>query len=317
MDEKERVLMKFRQFGRTTMNVSELGLGTMSLPTERNEVERVIDTALDAGMNYIDTADLYDFGQNEEVVGAVIRKKRNDIFLATKVGNKMNPTERTWTWDPSRKHIMEGVKESLRRLGTDYIDLYQLHGGTIEDNTEETIDAFEQLKKEGIIRAYGISSIRPNVIHRFLETSAIDSIMMQYSPLDRQPENYFPMIAKKGVSVITRGSVAKGLLTKQMRQKQQKLQTFASFNEAELNEALDIIEAIHENTQALALRFILEERPVTTALVGSRTAAQLEETLRAYEESQTDDIQQAVRYLRIALPRHEYENHLIDEKYLN
>ena len=74
-----------------------------------------------------------------------------------------------WTWDPSKEHITEAVKKSLTRLGTDYIDLYQLHGGTMEDDVDETIDTFESLKKEGLIRQYGISSIRPTVINRFLE----------------------------------------------------------------------------------------------------------------------------------------------------
>ena len=108
---------------------------------------------------------------------------------------------------------MEAVKDSLKRLGTDYIDLYQLHGGTMEDNVSETIEAFEALKKEGVIREYGISSIRPNVIERFLSNSSAVSVMMQYSLLDRRPEEWFPMIRDAGASVITRGTLAKGLLT--------------------------------------------------------------------------------------------------------
>src|SRR5690606_3990438 len=111
----------------------------------------------------------------------------------TKVGNRMIPGEDRWVWDASKTYIMEAVKDSLRRLGTDYIDLYQLHGGTMEDDATETIEAFEALKKEGVIRQYGISSIRPNVIKRFLTNSSAVSVMMQYSLLDRRPEEWFSM----------------------------------------------------------------------------------------------------------------------------
>lgn len=306
--------MKFRQLGNSELNVSEIGLGTMSLSTDPNEAARVIDAAFDAGIRFFDTADLYDGGRNEEVVGQALKEKRSDIVLATKVGNKMNPDGHSWVWDPSKEHIINGVKDSLHRLGIDYIDLYQLHGGTIEDPYEETIEAFEQLKKEGIIRAYGISSIRPNVVDRFIENSAIDSVMMQYSLLDRRAELLFPLIGKSGTSVITRGSVAKGLLTKELEKRRKEVDSYVGFDDPALQEALDIIEAIHEDTQALATRFILEEPTVASALIGARTEEQLKEAIRAYEASQSDDVQQAVRYLSIALPRHEYTDHLIPKK---
>ena len=306
--------MKFRQLGNSELNVSEIGLGTMSLSTDPKEAARVIDAAFDAGIRFFDTADLYDGGRNEEVVGQALKEKRSDIILATKVGNKMNPDGKSWVWDPSKEHIMNGVKDSLHRLGVDDIDLYQLHGGTIEDAYEETIDAFEQLKKEGVIRAYGISSIRPNVIDRFIEHSKIDSVMMQYSLLDRRAELLFPLIGKGGASVITRGSVAKGLLTKELEKRRKEVDGYVGFDDPALQEALDIIEAIHEDTQALATRFILEESTVASALIGARTEEQLKEAIRAYEASQSEDVQQAVRYLSIALPRHEDTDHFITKK---
>lgn len=86
------------------------------------------------------------------------------------------------------------MKESLRRLQTDYIDLYQLHGGTIEDPIDEVIEAFEELKKEGIIRHYGISSIRPNVIREYAQRSNIVSVLMEYSLLNRRPEEWFQLL---------------------------------------------------------------------------------------------------------------------------
>lgn len=124
-----------------------------------------------------------------------------------------------WRWNPSKNYLKNAVKDSLRRLDTDYIDLYQAHGGTIEDPVDETIEAFEDLVKEGNIRYYGISSIRPNVIKAYAEKSNIVSIMMQYSLLDRRPEEWFSLINESNISVIARGPVAKGLLTDQFEQR--------------------------------------------------------------------------------------------------
>ena len=191
--------MNQRELGHSGLTVSELGLGCMSLPDDLQESKRIIDAALDAGVNFFDTADLYDGGKNEELVGYALKNRREDIILATKVGNRLNPDGNGWSWDPTKRHIVSAVKDSLRRLGTDYIDLYQLHGGTMEDDAEETIEAFESLKKEGLIRHYGISSIRPTVIKRFLDGSSAVSVMMQYSLLDRRPEEWLPMIQERAL----------------------------------------------------------------------------------------------------------------------
>lgn len=101
-------------------------------------------------------------------------------------------------------------KRSLTRLKTDYIDLYQLHGGTIEDNIDETIEAFEELKQEGVIRYYGISSIRPNVIKEYVKKSNIVSIMMQFSLFDRRPEEWLPLLEEHQISVVARALLPKG-----------------------------------------------------------------------------------------------------------
>ena len=182
--------------------------------TDVGQAHRVIETALDEGINYFDTADLYDFGENERIVGAALRNVRDKVVIATKVGNRWNEGKDAWTWDPSKTLYKEQVKQSLTRLGTDYIDLYQLHGGTLEDPIEETIEAFEELKAEGFIRFYGISSIRPNVIREYVVKSSIVSVMMQYSLLERRPEEtVLPLLGEHGKSVVCRGSLAKGLLT--------------------------------------------------------------------------------------------------------
>ncbi|MEH7236945.1 aldo/keto reductase [Bacillus sp. JJ1562] len=206
--------MDKRKIGSSDLIVSKIGLGCMSIGTDEKKALQVIDTALDMGINYFDTADLYDQGLNEEFVGKALKSKRQDIILATKVGNRFEQGKEGWSWDPSKKYIKSAVKESLRRLQTDYIDLYQLHGGTIEDHIDETIEAFEELKQEGVIRYYGISSIRPNVIREFVKKSSIISVMMQYSILDRRPEEQMlSFLNEHEVSVVARGPVAKGILT--------------------------------------------------------------------------------------------------------
>src|SRR5690606_13042544 len=126
-----------------------------------------------------------------------------EIILATKVGNRFEEGKKGWSWDPSKKYIKSAVKDSLRRLQTDYIDLYQLHGGTIDDPIDETIEAFEELKQEGIIRYYGISSIRPNVIREYVQKSNIVSVMMQHSLLDRRPEeSVLELLAENNIDYI-------------------------------------------------------------------------------------------------------------------
>ncbi len=112
------------------------------------------------------------------------------------------------------KYILESVERSLNRLQTDYIDLYQLHGGTIDDPIDETIEAFETLQAEGKIRCYGISSIRPNVIRESVRRSNMVSVMMQYSLIDRRPEeSCLSLLQENNIGVLTRGSLASGLLT--------------------------------------------------------------------------------------------------------
>ena len=183
--------MKKRKLGNSELDISEISLGCMSLPTNINEARPIVEAALDAGITYFDTADLYDKGVNEEIIGTLLKPHRENIILATKVGNRWIEGEDGWTWDPTPAHIKNAVKASLHRLQTDYIDVYQLHGGTTSDPWDEIIDTFEELKKEGLIREYGISSIRPNVFVPFLTNSNAVSNMMQFSLLDCRPEEWF------------------------------------------------------------------------------------------------------------------------------
>lgn len=198
--------------GSRELGVKELGNeGTRGDAFKTNE--RLLHKAVDLGINYFDTADIYDQGQNEITVGRALRTSRSKLYVATKVGNQPRPDGSGWDWNPSKDYILNAVEGSLKRLQTDYIDLYQLHGGTIDDPIDETIEAFEVLKQQGKIRAYGISSIRPNVIREYVKRSDIVSVMMQYSLLDRRPEETcLPLLQENNIGVMARGAVAKGLL---------------------------------------------------------------------------------------------------------
>ncbi|HMQ90260.1 MAG TPA: aldo/keto reductase [Flavilitoribacter sp.] len=204
--------MQRKKLGKSALQPTIIGLGCMSFHTLETG-RPVIEKALDLGINYFDTADLYDKGENERIVGTVLKPRRKDVIIATKVGNQWRNDGSSWDWNPGKDYIKTAVHDSLRRLQTDYIDLYQLHGGTIDDPTDETIEAFEELVQTGHIRHYGISSIRPNTIRRWTASSNLVSVMTQYSLLDTRPEEFtLGHIQGHEVGVVVRGAVAGGLL---------------------------------------------------------------------------------------------------------
>lgn len=298
--------MKKRELGNSGMYVSELGLGCLSFPEDMEEVKSIVDAAIHAGINFFDTADLYASGKNEALIGEALKGRRDEIILATKVGNRMVQGEEGWRWDASKDYIMDAVKDSLKRLGTDYIDLYQLHGGTMEDDASETIEAFEALKKEGVIRQYGISSIRPNVIDRFLTNSSAISVMMQYSLLDRRPEEWFPMIREAGASVITRGTLAKGLLTAEGLDRVQKMDGLVSYDAEALKKTVGELHETASDMHALALAFNLKEDAVASALIGASSKDQLLDSIVAYEKAVEQSELTAISQLTKA---HLYDQH--------
>lgn len=280
--------MEIRQLGGSGLHVSILGLGCMSLGTDDNRAQEIIETALEEGVNYFDTADLYDFGTNEKIVGQALKKVREQVVIATKVGNRWSHLQDGWSWDPSKDYIKEAVKQSLKRLNTDYIDLYQLHGGTLEDPIDETIEAFEELKDEGFIKYYGISSIRPNVIREYVEKSSIVSVMMQYSLLDRRPEEEaLPLLHKHNIGVVTRGPLANGLLSSQMLEKASaKVQKngYLDYSYKELTELLPLLKeklASSRSFTEIALQYNLANSAVTSVVVGASSVQQMRENIQA------------------------------------
>ncbi|GGA25222.1 aldo/keto reductase [Psychrobacillus lasiicapitis] len=282
--------MKKRQLGNSKILVSEIGFGCMSLPTGQQEAEKIIQVALEHGINYFDTADLYNHGENEKIVGNALKNNRERIILATKVGNRMNENGDGWSWDPSKKWITTAIHESLKRLQTDYIDVYQLHGGTMEDDTDEVIDTMETLKKEGLIREYGISSIRPNVIDRFLKNSNAVSVMMQYSLLDRRPEEWLPLLEEHQVSLLTRGTLAKGLLTAEGLERANKTGEYLTYSSEELLKTIKQLEALDAPINAIALHHVLKQKDTGSMIIGASSIEQLLETLEAYNTEVSEDV---------------------------
>jgi aryl-alcohol dehydrogenase-like predicted oxidoreductase len=275
---QESSMMQYRQLGNTDMNISRIAFGCMSLQAGDATNEQLIKDALDAGINYFDTADLYNNGANEEIVGRALRAHRAKVFIATKVGNQLKSDGSGWNWNPSKEYILEAVERSLQRLQTDHIDLYQLHGGTVDDPIDETIEAFELLKQQGKIRYYGISSIRPNVIREWVSRSGFSSVMMQYSLLDRRPEEEaLPLLFRNNIGVLARGPMAQGLLVGKPAK------DYLGRSAAEVADIAAIVKSRNVSPSALAVQYVLHHPSVTAAVVGIRTRKHLLDALGAME----------------------------------
>ena len=289
--------MLYKSLGSSALNISAISFGAMSLQGSDAENAALISAALDAGINYIDTADLYDHGRNELTLGKALQGKRNNVIIATKAGNQWRPDGSGWDWNPRKEYILTAVEQSLQRLQTDYIDLYQLHGGTLEDPIDETIEAFELLQQQGKIRYYGISSIRPNVIREYVKRSRIVSVMMQYSLLDRRPEeSCLELLLQHNIGVLARGSVAKGLLVNKPAA------PFLNYSAEQVQQAAAAVHALstpQRGPAQTALRFVLQHPAITSAVVGIRTPQQLNDAIAAVNApplsaAEMEQLQQAV-----------------------
>ncbi|WP_105995139.1 aldo/keto reductase [Staphylococcus agnetis] len=292
------------------LQLSELGLGCMSLGTDFEQAQAIIETALESGITYFDTADIYDKGVNEDIVGKALKpyQHRDEIVIGTKVGNHLKENGETY-WDPSKQYIKENVKQSLRRLQLDYLDLYMLHGGTIDDPLDETISAFDELKQEGLIKAYGISSIRPNVIHYYLQHSNIETIMSQFSLIDNRPEALLKDIEAKGVKVLARGPVFKGLLTdnyeKALNEKFE--DGIFDYTNEELKETIESLHHVEPHLSALTFNYLKSFDALGSIITGASTPEQIRDNVKHYEMNISSDKIQRARELVKNL---EYEQHL-------
>jgi aryl-alcohol dehydrogenase-like predicted oxidoreductase len=297
--------MKYRLLKKANVQLSEIGFGCMPLGMNNAENEWLIRTAFDGGINYFDTADIYQNGFNEETVGRALRPIRSKVFLATKVGNRPRSNAEGWDWVPRKSYILEAVDKSLSRLDTDYIDLYQLHGGTIEDDREEVVEAFEFLKHQGKILHWGISSIRPNVVREYVKFSGFVSDMLQYSLLDRRPEEeLLDLLEKHEVGVVVRGVLAKGFLANK------DLSDYLDYSIEDidlLRNKMSLFSIEKMTKSQVALKWLLAHSAVTSAVVGIRTMAQLNDVLGLYNSRELST--EEVRELSEVLSPNFYKSH--------
>ena len=297
--------MKYQILGKSSLNISKIGFGCMSLKPDQKDFNQIIDAAIDLGINYFDTADLYDKGMNETLLGKAFKGKRDKVIIATKAGNQWRADGSGWDWNPRKDYILKCADESLKRLQVDYIDLFQSHGGTMEDNIDETIEAFEILVKQGKIRYYGLSSIRPNVIREFVKRSNIVSVMTQYNLLDCRPEeSTLQLLHENNIGVLVRGSVASGLLVNKPAK------PYLNFNESQVAAAAKAIQSVSSNERnaaQTAIQYVLKNPVVTAAVVGIRTMEQLKEAVETIDKKPLTE--EEMKILKESVPVNFYEQH--------
>lgn len=299
--------MRYRHLGTSGLKVSELGLGTWVFgadDVDRNESCRIIHQALDAGVNLIDTADVYRGGESERVVGAAVRGRRHDVVLATKVGGEggSGPNDR----GSSRLRIMRTVDDSLRRLDTDYIDLYQLHRMDLDTPTEETLRALDDLVRSGKVRYIGSSNhsawklVENQWTSRLYGLASFISEQPPYSIFDRRAEgDLFDVCRRYGLGVITWSPLNFGWLSGKYRRGQpidpdSRAATGRTGihhpDSSEGRRKLDLVEQLIPLSMELdatlsqyAIAWILRNDTVTAPLLGPRTLDQLDDNLHALD----------------------------------
>ncbi len=214
--------MEYRKLGKSGLKVSEISLGTLGFGFERGRSEQeaisIIAQALDLGINFIDTADVYDSGHSEELVGKAVKGKRSEVIIATKFG--MPTSEHPNDYGGSRYHVMGAIDASLKRLGTDYIDLYYIHWPDPTTPIEETLRTLDDLVRAGKVRYIGCSNFTAWQLCEAAWTSRVNNlesfvvVQSQYNMLDRHIESeVVPCCQSYGISVVPWRPLAGGFLT--------------------------------------------------------------------------------------------------------
>jgi len=298
--------MQYRTLGRTGIKVSPYALGTLMFATSVGNADpgdsvRVIHKALDAGINFVDTADAY--GDSEEVVGQALRGRRDNVVLATKVSRPMgdDPNQQ----GASRRWIMTAVENSLRRLRTDHIDVYQIHRPDPATDIEETLSALTDLVHSGKVRAIGASGMPASDIveaqwvaeRRGLERFRTEQPV--YSMLNRGIEReVLPIAQRYGLGTMVWGPLGQGLLTGRVRKGgQNDLSRARFFKHLNDERRLDVVERLIPVAEEaglpmthLAMAFTIAHPGVTSALLGARTEEQLDDLLAGIDVALTDDV---------------------------
>jgi len=303
--------MDFRTLGATGIRVTPLCLGAMMFGAVGNpdhgECVRIIHRALDAGINFIDTADAYSRGESEEIVGKAIKGRRDALVIATKFYTKMSDTDPNMR-GASRRWIVREVENSLRRLGTDYIDLYQLHRYDIDTDIEEVLFTLTELVRAGKIRYFGSSTLPADRIvesHWVAErrgTLRFRSEQPPYSIFNRDVERFvLPACRRYGMGVLSYSPLDGGFLAGKYRGPadfagpNNRIERFAKFSRGSFDPDADYIRRkialVGELTRLadeagiglaeLAVAFVLQHPAITAAIIGPRTMQHLESVIRA------------------------------------
>lgn len=305
--------MRYHALGRTGLYVSELCLGTMTFGSAdgmwaamgalpQADAERLIGQALDAGINFIDTADVYSGGSSEQFTGQALKNlkvPREDVVIATKVFGEMGkgPNSRGAT----RHHVLDGVKASLKRLQLEHIDLYQIHGFDPATPIEETVRALDQLVRHGHVRYVGVSNwaawqiAKALGIAERLGLSRFDSLQAYYSVAGRDLEReIIPMLHSEGLGLLVWSPLAGGLLSGKYQNAKQVEEggrrAAFDFPPVDKKRAEDCIDAMRGIAEAhdvsiarIALAWLLHQPRVTSVIIGAKRADQLADNLAATE----------------------------------
>ena len=303
--------MEYRKLGRTGLTVSRLCLGTMTFGFQIDEANAVpiLDRAAEAGVTFIDTADVYPLGgglervgRTEEIVGRWLQGKRSSFVLATKAVGKMGPSP--WDEGASRKHLLDAIDASLRRLGTDYVDLYQLHSDDRTTPLDETLEAFDIIVRSGRARYVGVSNFlayrlatalgRADV----LRTARFVSVQPRYNLLFRQIEReLLPLAQDEQLAVLPYNPLAGGMLTGKHRRDATPSGRFTVGTAGQLYQdrywherEFATVEALREvladsglSMPKAAVAWVLANPVVTSVILGASRPEQLDETLAALD----------------------------------
>lgn len=307
--------MRYNVLGNSGLFVSEMCLGTMTFGPStgryagagdvgQDEVDRIVRRAFDAGINFIDTANVYSGGHSEEIIGRSLKNlgiNRHQIVIATKVEHATGAGPNDG--GASRYHIIDQLKKSLKRLGTDHVDLYQLHGWDPATPVEETIRALDDLVRQGHVRYVGVSNWAAWQITKALGVAArthaapFQSLQAYYSLVGRELEREIvPMLQTERLGLLVYSPLAGGYLSGKYRGGQTGRRAIVAFppvdeaKGAPVLDVMDTVAATHGATlSSVALAWLLHQRVVTSVILGVKRFEQLEENLKALELRLSED----------------------------